>query len=379
MSTLFNPVMQKEKIAAIGLVFIIIIALSGFIIVEYGDEIFSNITSKKNQIEYDDCVEVNFIGKYASNNSIFDSSYSDPENKTGATPLKIFVSLDIEECPYEEYSDYSQYLGQTIVKGFIEGLVGLKEGESKTIGPVPPEKAYGIKPQLGDQITIPAQEEGDQEIKIDVYKIHENQPMPEDYLLYFGPGNTTIYILRLNYSIGDKIEVYPAWENATIITKINESLAWHYTTPPEDSRENFTWVDSVSLSSFWEGASSIMSINESTIIVKHNPEIGATMDYIVDLYSVTTFTVVNLTEDIINVSYVDYEGNTSYSYFNRTITILRNQTQPILLEYPKEGFEQLLIYLGFLNPDLELSLDYRADKEVLFDVEIVKVHKISEE
>jgi len=55
---LFNSDMQKEKIAAIGLVIIIVVALSAFIIAEYGDEIFTNISEEKLSIEYGDCADV---------------------------------------------------------------------------------------------------------------------------------------------------------------------------------------------------------------------------------------------------------------------------------------------------------------------------------
>lgn len=375
---LFRSVMQKEKLAAVILVIIIIGALSSYLVVAYGDEIFENLFSEKKKeiIEIGDCADVNYIGRYASNNTIFDSSYDDPENKTGATPLKIFVSFDPEAAPPKGYEDY----GSDLIQGFMEGLVGLKDGETSTIGPIPPEKAYGLKPQVGDVIVIPASATGDEDLRIDVIEIIENSPMPEEYVPYFGEQNTTIYNLRANYSLGREIPIYPSWENATIVTKVNETMLWTYTTPPEDKRTDFTWIDNTTQSAFWENASSVTSMNESTIIVTHSPEIGATMDYYPDFYTVTTYTVVNLTSDKINVSYTDSTGNISYTEFDRTITIKRNESQITLMPYPKEGLEQLLSYIKlYLNPDLEISLDFLAGEELLFEVTIEKVYKTSQD
>jgi FKBP-type peptidyl-prolyl cis-trans isomerase 2 len=369
--------MQKEKLAAVVLVIIIIGALSSYLVVAYGDEIFENLFSEKKieTIEIGDCVDVNYIGRYASNKTIFDSSYDDVGNKTGGLPLKIFVTFDTEAPSPEGYEEY----GTGIIQGFMEGLVGLKDGDTITIGPIPPEKAYGVKPDIGDVIVIPASATGDEDLRIDVVEIIENSPMPEDYIPYFGEQNTTLYNLRANYSIGKDIPIYPAWENATIVTKVNETMLWTYTTPPEDKQTDFTWIDNTTQSVFFENASSVTSINESTIIITHTPEIGATMDYSSGLWTSTTYTVVNLTSDKINVSYVDSTGNISYAELDRIVTIQRNESQVTLMPYPKEGLEQLLSYIKlYLNPDLEYSLDFLAGEELLFELDIKNVYKTSQ-
>jgi len=368
--------MQKEKLAAVVLVIIIVGALSSYLAVAYGDEIFENLFSEKKKeiIEIGDCVDVNYIGRYASNNTIFDSSYDEVNDKTGATPLKIYVTFNTDTQPPKGYEDY----GTDIIQGFMEGLVGLKDGETKTIGPIPPEKAYGEKPKVGDTIVIPASATGDEDLRIDVVEIIENYPMPEEYIPYFGEQNTTLYNLRANYSIGKEIPIYPAWENATIVTKVNETMLWTYTTPPEDKRTDFTWIDNTTQSVFWENASSVTSMDETTIIITHTPEIGATMEYSSGLWTSTTYTVVNLTSDKINVSYIDSTGNISYTELDRIVTIKRNESQITLMPYPKEGLEQLLAYIKlYLNPDLEISLDFLAGEELLFELEIVKVYKTS--
>ncbi len=67
--------MQKEKIALIALVIIVIGALSVFLIAVNTD-IFENLFKEKLTIAEDDCADVNYIGRFASNNTVFDSSYT---------------------------------------------------------------------------------------------------------------------------------------------------------------------------------------------------------------------------------------------------------------------------------------------------------------
>lgn len=371
---LFNSVMKKEKLAAIGLVIIIVGAISAYFFLdeEFRNQILENLFGKesvKETIELGDCADVHYIGRYASNNSIFDASYDDTENKTGGTPMQMFISTDPDETPSKE-----GYSG--IIEGLAEGLVGLKEGDTATVGPIPPEKAYGVKPKAGDVISFSDPMEG-AEYRIDVVEVIANASMPEDYIPYFGNQSTTLYNLRFNYSIGDELPSYPSWENATYVTKVNETMLWTYTTPPEDKRENFTWIDNITQSEYWENASSVTTLNDTTIVITHTPAIGATMDYYPDLYSVITYTVVNLTDDKVNCSYTDDTGNTSYTEFDRTITIERNESQITMMPIPIEYMEQLLLYIAYLNPDLEYSLDDLASESLIFEVKIVEVYKKS--
>ena len=144
--------MKKEKLAAIGLEIIIVVAVSAYFFSdeEFRNQILENLFGEepvKETIELGDCADVHYIGRYASNNTIFDASYSDIENKTGGTTMQMFISTDPNETPSKE-----GYSG--IIEGLAEGLVGLKEGDTTTIGPIPPEKAYGILPIVGDTIEI---------------------------------------------------------------------------------------------------------------------------------------------------------------------------------------------------------------------------------
>jgi FKBP-type peptidyl-prolyl cis-trans isomerase 2 len=354
--------MQKENIAAIALVIIIVVALSAFILTS--EDVLENLFGKK--IGSGDCVDLHYIGRYASNNSVFDTSYESYENKSGGTPLQMFINLNETVLPSEDYVDYI-----TGIEGFIEGLIDLNEGESATIGPIPPEKAYGVKPTLGNIIPFTDPQTG-KEIRIVVVSITENAPMPADFVSLFGDINTTLYNLKFEiYSKGEQLTMYPVWENATVVSNINDTTLWYYTTPPDDKMENFTWIDQINGTELWENASSVTTLNETTIIVTHTPEIGSTMQ---DLYF--EYTVEDLTDDTIKASYVDYDGNTSYSEFERKVTIQRNESQPITVEYPTEGFEGFLDVLKFYyNLGTELSFHDLADESLIFEVTILEVHK----
>src|SRR5512136_1751956 len=113
--------MQKEKIALIALVIIVIAALSVFV-TAVNTDIFENLFKEKLTIAEGDCADVNYIGRYASNNTVFDSSYKDYINKTNATALKIFVSFDKNAT-----SPKSGYTSN-MIKGFMQGLIGMQEG-----------------------------------------------------------------------------------------------------------------------------------------------------------------------------------------------------------------------------------------------------------
>ena len=377
----FNTAMQNEKMAIIGLVVIIVGVLSVYLVATYGEDIFKNLSGEGETIEIGDCVDINYIGSF-ENGTIFDTSYADIANQSGLYdgtrsygPLKTFISFNLTELAPEGYDAY--YQG---IDGFMEGLIGLKEGETATIGPIPPEKAYGVYPKIGDEINIVDPSTGE-ELTISFVAIQENVTMPEDYVEMLGNGTTTLFLLKYDiYSIGDEIVLYPSWENATVVTKLNETVMWSYTTPPEDQRENFTWIDPETGSYYWENSSSVTSMNNSTIVVTHNPEINATMDVQIDWYSTITFTVVNVTDTKINVSYDDGTGNISYDEFDRTVSIERNETQNITMAYPLGGLDQLFQLIKmYYDPELTLSVHELAGESLLFDVEIVNVYKTSQE
>ena len=383
----FDSIMKTEKLAVIGLVIIIAVVLSAYLVVTYGDEIFKNLTGSGETIEIGDCVDVHYTGSF-ENGTVFDTSYEDVANDSGIydptrpyAPLKTFISFNLTELSPEGYDTY--YQG---IEGFMEGLIGLKEGETKTLDPIPPEKAYGILPIVGD--TIDLSELAGTTYIFEISEIQENVPMPTDFEFSYGNVTTTLYVLRDSWHyVGEIIETsYPSWENSSVVTKVNETLLWVYVTPTTAVNESFTFIeydiDTVTQTTYPENASIITNITDDTIVVTHTPAID---DVIEIMYSggFVSYTIENVTDDKINVSYpTDAEGNKSYLELDRTVTIQRNQTQNITqpIPYPGEFLEeQLFSFLRQTDTDFNLSYHEYASKTLYFKVEIVKLYKTSQQ
>lgn len=360
--------MKQEKLIAITAGILVAVLIAGVILVtneELRDQIFNNIFEETKTIETGDCVDVHYIGWF-SNNTIFDTSYNDTDSKTGGTPLKMFASNDIISCPDDCFP---------VISGLAEELVGLKEGETKTIGPIPPEEAYGNGPKVGDQISYTLAEE-DFTITLTINNIEEDQPMPEEYIYIFGDKLTTVYTLKEeSYKVGHTETFYSAWPDATEITIVNDTTAVFYTTPPDDKMVNFTWYNDTLVIYYWEDASSVTSIDEEQIVVTHSPDIGDTLSH-TSSYSTIVFTVVNITDGKINTSYVDSTGSISYYEFNRVDKIKRSQEYNLIKEMPQEGLEQFVSLLQqYFETELTFSLNPLAGKSLTFEVEIVKIYK----
>ncbi|HDO19882.1 MAG TPA: hypothetical protein ENG74_04055 [Thermoplasmatales archaeon] len=361
--------LEKNGIAAIAVI-VCIIGASAFLYIKY-------YSPEDKIIRAGDCVLVNYIGKYASNGTIFDTSYESVAKENGIydanrsyEPLKIFVDPDGTRYPPEGYEDFSS----GYIEGLLKGLVGLKEGEKATIGPIPPEEAYGLYPEVGTYINLSYMG------TFKIVGIEKNQPVPEAYVSTYGNKSTTIFKMRdENLKVGDTITFYLPWENATVITKINETKVWLYTTPPEDKRENFTWVEvdekSGNITYFWENATSIEMMNESVIVLNHHPELNATMR-ILSMAGSVEYKVVNITNQKIIVERT--EGNTSYQKsFNATTIVERNQSRDIIYDVPEEYLAEIFRYMRIFDPTFKYSLDKLAGESLIFEVEIVKLYKTS--
>lgn len=379
---------KKDKtVIAVALLTIIIIGvLSVYFIATYYPDIMENLFQEEKTIEFGDFVEVHYIVRYDSNDTIFDSSYADPENKTGGTPIKVFVSLNSTETPPEEYSTYSNMIGDDFVEGFINGLIGLKTNQVDTIGVLDPEEAYGISPKAGDIIDLT--EVAGTNYILKILEINENEQMPVELTQYFGDGNTTIYVLREeSHFIGEMIDIYsdalgtPIWMNATEVTKINETHLWHYTTPDMDMYENFTWVftnlEEGYMINYPTNSTDITSINETSFIITHSPKINDTIQYFDNNNPTGIGYVVESINDKI-ITYLDdgsSEENKTIREFNRIETIQRNRTQQITTSFPLEYLEMLFSFLRTSDSGILYSLGPLADEKIYFEVTIVDVHK----
>jgi len=404
--------MQKEKLAAVVLVVVIVGALSAYVIVTYGGDIVKNLFPEEKEdkleenIDVGDCVDLHYIGRFASNDTIFATSYEDPNSRTGGTPVQVFVSSNISDQPPEDYIDYvsspimSQSIEQYLVlalspigvkTGFMDELLSMKKGDSskKTTSHFTPEQAFGRLPQIGDVLNLSSLGS----IEYEIIDIKKDVPMPEDIALmygeYFGNGTTTMFTLRdSSHYIGEIIDKYVSCINSTVVTKFNQTLIWVYTTPTTAVDEYFTWIDDNETTGlrleFPTNVSRITNITDSTITITHSPEINSTIEesyaspYGYYLPS-ATYTVEKVTADKINVSYeADSEGNLSYMDFDRTITIKRNQTINITEDTIGEILEIQLMFLRHFVDDFVIGYNICSDQTVYFEIVIEKVYKTSQ-
>ncbi|MFE3845271.1 hypothetical protein ACFL1L_00220 [Thermoplasmatota archaeon] len=379
--------MQSEKLAIIALVIIIAGALSVYLVSSNSDYIYENLFGKpdiehsNDIIEYGDNVDLHYIGRYASNNSIFDSSYNDTTTMTGGSPLKVFVTLNNSEI-----SSMSGYTKVIEGEGFTEGLIGLKENESKIIGPILPEKGYGINPVVGDILDL-TDLIGVTQI-YEIVNIKENAEMPEELIPYFGMDNTNLYVLKEDWHfIGEVLDItsiYLSWGNSSIVTKINDTKLWMYTTPTNEFGEYFTWryLDIISGSeiTFPESTSIITDMDKDSIIVSNEPELNSIINVSYGGFYFMDYVIQNITEDTINASFSDPStGDVQYMNFEKQQVIMRNETQNITMDIPEEYLEIILQQLRVSLDNFDLSLDKLAGESLIFEVEIIKIYKNSQE
>jgi FKBP-type peptidyl-prolyl cis-trans isomerase 2 len=393
MAISFNSVMQKEKIALVMLVIVIIAALSVFVVAvntNYLDTLFQG----EKIITYGDYADVNYIGHYASNGTIFGSSYKYPGNKSGATALKIFVTLNESASPGANFSAYTSTINDEYVKGFIENLKDMKQGQTKTTSVIPPENAYGVSPKAGDVINLTIL--AGKDYRISIVSVERNVTMPAMFVQYFGSSNTDMYTIREeSHHIGEYIDTYydasfnPLWNNATVVTRLNATQLWKYTTPDPNLLTNLTWVDTSTDSNpdtafttiYPTNGSSITSLNNSTFVVTHNVKIHDTVRYYNTTYqSGADFIISDITAQNITAYYNTSSDNQTTKIirvFPRTIAYPRNTTQNITQPYPKEYIAYALSILRTYDHRVTLSLGPLADQTVYFDITVVKVYKAS--
>jgi len=96
-------------------------------------------------IEVGDCADVFYIGKF-SNGTVFDTNKEDVARENGLYDenrsyelANIFVDPDMALVPPDGYENYSS----GFITGFLEGLIGMKQGDVKN-ATIEPEKGYGI-------------------------------------------------------------------------------------------------------------------------------------------------------------------------------------------------------------------------------------------
>jgi len=392
--------MQNEEIAIIALVVIIVGALSVYIVATNDGDIFENLFGEKQQegtIEIGDCIDVNYIGKYASNGTVFDSSYSDWKNKSGGTPLKVFVNLDTSKMPPAEYQGYSS----GIIEGLMEGLIdsGLKEGEHSTIGPIPPEKAYGAnKLKIGDVFNTSSFALNTLNPSLSLNQTLQVTNLTSDYISLkwinvenFGKFTMPQIVLN-DLESGNQTDMiilpppYFIWENSTEIINISDESIVTKTTPTKNEKlsENFEIIQ------YGFGSSDVMFIfpnetkatwDDTSITFTSSPDIGNIYYYNYSYYGQEmkmNYTVEAIDNNTINISVLSPGNNEAqYQEVNRTLEFDRTFSLPRTYNNIPSMYQAALF-----GPDLEregYEIHELAGESLIFEVTIEKIYKTSQE
>ena len=373
--------MRNEKIAIIALAILIIGALSIFLAATYGEDILNNLFPEEKTIAIGDCADVNYVGTLV-NGTVFDSSYTYPENKTGGTPLKIFITMNQSETPPTEYPQYSSGL----IEGFMEGLIGLKEGETATIGPIPPEKAYGAnKLGIGDTFTTSVVMYSDKGYNFDqTFEVIESNEESmtikwidvDDLGTFTLPEGILMEDLESAYfTIYENLPPFYLWENATEATSITDDYVELKITPAtsENISDEITFltVDN-KLGTVFPDATTAEWDNTSVTITS-SPLAGAnySLNY---MGTELTITVDNITDDHINIT-IEAQGEKQSVSLNRTITF--NRTYSLRRNYIIPDMYQMVFTEDFEREGY--STHELAGEELTFEVTIEKVYKTSQE
>jgi FKBP-type peptidyl-prolyl cis-trans isomerase 2 len=382
MAISFNSLMQKEKIALIALVIIVIAALSTFLIA-VNTNIFENLFKEKITIAEGDCADINYIGRYTSNNTIFDSSYkfeNNTINKSGGTPLKVFVSFNATATsPKAGYS-------AGLIKGFMEGIIGMEEGQTKTIGPIPPADGYGAnKLNVGDSFSSKALTASNMNYQL-------NQTLE---LVNWTAGNITLKWINVesygNFTMPEGIIVpdlsqitlspydylppYYLWENSSRITNVTDTNVTVVTTPTkaQNISEGITFVSTGDKIGFIFPNATTAIWNETTITITSDPKPGVV--YLMNYSgSILNITVENISETHINVT-VEYQGQTQPLESNRTIVFNRTYNMRRIYVLSTEYASYII------GQDVEnagYSLNPLAGEYLTFEVTVEKIYKTSQ-
>jgi FKBP-type peptidyl-prolyl cis-trans isomerase len=289
--------MQKEKLAAIGLVVIIIGAIVAFLVVAYGTDLFAEkkeTGASESAIKAGDCVDVYYIGKF-TNGTVFDTNiqdvamqwglYNETDKELGRYNVSlVFVDPDYQYgTPPTGYENYS--LGY--MPGFLKGLIGMEENQTKNVT-IPPEDAYGIWNSTMFQQYLEA-------YGMTYYPRVSTGPISEtvtrDYILQY---------LNMSLDVAN-LTVNQTFDYMTGVSQEGENVTWQIQVT-NISDENITIKNLLQNGSIfktegaWDGV--VTFVNETTYSIRSDPVIGG-------IYGVPGFfiKVVDLNETAIDMAF----------------------------------------------------------------------------
>jgi FKBP-type peptidyl-prolyl cis-trans isomerase 2 len=268
-------------------------------------------------VEIGDTVQVDYTGKLPDG-TVFDTS--DPE-------VAVSAGLYQEE---RSYQPLPVVMGaHTVIKGFEDGLLGMKEGESRTLT-IAPENGYGpldptridVIPQLND---ISATQTFEREINVPTVQFD----------ITFGTEN----------EVGDIITVPDSPINMTIL-EIGETVKLSYNLEVGDILDagESLWSDEV------------IEVNSTYVVIRHNVEVG---DIIQFKDTPWNSTVLEVTKTNITLQHNPIPDATVYTTVQ---TMFGPQQEPVQVH--------------FNETDIILDRNHLlAGKTLVFEVEVVAIEK----
>jgi FKBP-type peptidyl-prolyl cis-trans isomerase 2 len=270
-------------------------------------------------VEMGDTVQVDYTGKLPDG-TVFDTS--DPE---------VALSAGI----YQEGRPYQPLMvvmgAHNVIKGFEDGLLGMKEGDRKTLN-IAPEDGYGpldptkidVVPQLND---IPVTQTIEREIEVPGIQFN----------MTFGTEN----------EVGDTVTVPDSPINLTII-EIGDIVKLSYDMEVGDriERGDTLWVDEV------------IEVNSTHIVIRRDVEVGEIIQFPETPWNST----------VLEVS----ETNMTLQHNPIPDTTILTTVQTMF------GPQQVPVQIHFNETHITMDSNHRlAGKTLIFEVEVVAIEKAS--
>ena len=272
-------------------------------------------------VEMGDIVQVDYTGKLPDG-TVFDTS--DPE-------VAVSAGIYQEGRPYQPLM---VVIGENrVIKGFEDGLLGMKEGESKTLS-IPPEDGYGpldltridVIPQLND---ISATQTFEREIEVPGIQFN----------MTFGTEN----------DVGDIVHIPNSPINVTIL-EIGEIVKLSYDLEVGDTLDagELLWSDEV------------IEVNSSHIVVRHNVELGDIIQFPDGPWNSTVLEVT--------------ETNITLQHNSIPDTTISTTEQTLF------GPQQVPVQIHFNETHIILDKNhFLAGKTLTFEVEVIAIEKANTE
>lgn len=210
--------------------------------------------------------------------------------------------------------------GANVIPGFWRGVLGMVEGETRTIT-IPPSQAYGEK-IVRETVNRTTTFERRFEIEVNPltrpyssfveHVTTSGQGSAEDYEVgdtFTLAQGTNVWTMKLTAITNDTITYIPAppvgtkftlpasppaWQNASVVESVDEEKIVLYTTPPQKVGERFTFL------AHWPGASEVLRLTDDEIVLRHTPSVG--LEYVPSTQpGAPTYTVERVEEDGIDV------------------------------------------------------------------------------